>query len=82
MNGSIPEEIQRGYRLLNEGKEEEALRLMIEFEKRDDLTTEERLRCQILDNRKKFRFMHYLNIFEIWDAYHIFVSLKKKEIKN
>ncbi|MHA2038236.1 MAG: tetratricopeptide repeat protein [Promethearchaeota archaeon] len=48
ISDSLREEIEQGWRLLNERKEEEALQLIIEFEKKDDLTPEERLRCQIL----------------------------------
>jgi len=42
------EEIERGWELLNEGQEEEALELVREIEKRGGITQEEDLRCQIL----------------------------------
>jgi len=42
------EEIQQGWKLLNEGKEEEALRLATEIERKEDLSPEEKLRIQIL----------------------------------
>jgi hypothetical protein len=48
MSNSILEEISRGWQVLNEGKEDEALNLMIQFEKREDLSPEINLRCQIL----------------------------------
>ncbi|MFX0082931.1 MAG: hypothetical protein ACFE94_14360 [Candidatus Hodarchaeota archaeon] len=41
---SIPEEIERGWRLLNEGKEDEAYDLITEFESKGNLTPEEILR--------------------------------------
>ena len=48
MPNSIPEEINKGWQLLNEGKEEEALDLMIKFEKRENLIPEINLKSQIL----------------------------------
>ncbi|MHA2008018.1 MAG: tetratricopeptide repeat protein [Promethearchaeota archaeon] len=60
MSDSIPEEITKGWQLMNEGKEEEALDLMTRFEKREDLNPEINLRCQIL---KGFSLL-YLGRFE------------------
>jgi len=48
MPDSTLEEIERGWELLNEGQEEEALEIVREIEKRGDITQEEDLRCQIL----------------------------------
>jgi len=48
MTDSIAEEIERGWRVLNEGKEVEALQIANEIEKKESLTPEERLRSQIL----------------------------------
>ena len=42
------EEIERGWKFLNEGKEEEALKLADIIEKKEDLSPEEKLKTQIL----------------------------------
>ncbi|MFX0030752.1 MAG: tetratricopeptide repeat protein [Candidatus Hermodarchaeota archaeon] len=42
------DEIEQGWRLLNEGKEEDALRLIRILEKNENLTPEEKLKSQIL----------------------------------
>jgi tetratricopeptide (TPR) repeat protein len=65
MTDSIPEEIEQGWRLLNEGKEKEALLLMIEFEKKGDLTPEELLRCQILKGYLFFWLGRFEEAFKI-----------------
>jgi tetratricopeptide (TPR) repeat protein len=44
----IVEELKQGFELLNEGKVEEALPLITSFEKKEDISPEERLKCQIL----------------------------------
>ena len=46
------EEIERGWQLLNKGREEEARQLAREIEKKEPLTPEENLRCQILKGYK------------------------------
>jgi tetratricopeptide (TPR) repeat protein len=48
MPDSVLEEIERGWKLLNEGKEEEALKLVRETEKREGITQEENLKCNII----------------------------------
>ncbi|MHA2037882.1 MAG: tetratricopeptide repeat protein [Promethearchaeota archaeon] len=48
MLDSITEEIEQGWKLLNEGKEEEALGLAAEIEKKEDLSPEEKLNVVIL----------------------------------
>ncbi len=45
---SVLDDIERCWKLLNEGKEEEALSLAIEIEKKEDLSPEERLKIVIL----------------------------------
>ncbi|GAH65108.1 unnamed protein product, partial [marine sediment metagenome] len=61
----IQEEIQRGWELLNEGKEEEALRLAAEFEKKSDLSPEEKLRIQILKVNIHYSIGHPEEAFKI-----------------
>ena len=51
MPDSISKEIKQGWQLFNEWKEEEALRLIINIEKKDNLTPEERLECRCLRGR-------------------------------
>lgn len=48
MTDSILEEIERGWQLLNEGRERDALNLIIEIEKEKNLKPTPKLRCQIL----------------------------------
>jgi tetratricopeptide (TPR) repeat protein len=55
MSDSVLEKIEQGWKLLNEGKEEEALRLTAEIEKMEDLSHEEKLKLQILKGN-----LHYL----------------------
>ncbi|MHA2282546.1 MAG: tetratricopeptide repeat protein [Promethearchaeota archaeon] len=57
----IVEELKRGFELLNEGKVEEALQLITIFEKKEDLTLEDKLKCQIL---KGILFYHLGRIDE------------------
>lgn len=59
MTDSISKEIKQGWQLFNEWKEEEALRLIINIEKKDDLTPEEKLECQCL----RGRLVHFLGRF-------------------
>ncbi|MFX1455710.1 MAG: hypothetical protein ACFFDB_10085 [Promethearchaeota archaeon] len=49
MNKSVLEEIEREWRLLNEGKEEEAIQLVVQFEKGNDHISEEKHAFQILN---------------------------------
>ncbi|MHA2035540.1 MAG: tetratricopeptide repeat protein [Promethearchaeota archaeon] len=46
MINSVLEEIERGYQLLNKGKEVEALNLINNFEKKENLAPKEKLECQ------------------------------------
>jgi tetratricopeptide (TPR) repeat protein len=48
MSQSVLEEIEQGWKLLNEGKEEEALSLATEIELKEDLSPEEKLKIAIL----------------------------------
>ena len=48
MTESIIDEIERGWQLLNEGNEKEALQLIVEIGKIETLLPEERLKDQIL----------------------------------
>jgi tetratricopeptide (TPR) repeat protein len=75
MTGSISEEIERGWRLLNEGKEAEALQIVNEFEKKEDLSPEELLRCQILKG-----FILFV-VGRLEDALKIGDQIKKESIK-
>ncbi|MFX1478032.1 MAG: hypothetical protein ACFFCI_07855 [Promethearchaeota archaeon] len=63
MTKSVLEEIERGWRLLNEGKEEEALKIIIQLKKNEDLTPEELLRCELL---KGIPPHYYILLQENW----------------
>lgn len=59
MSNSVLEAIDRGWDLLNEGKEEEALKLVRQIETREGITQEESLRCDILRGFLLFFFGKY-----------------------
>ncbi len=68
MSGSELDEIERCWKLLNEGKEGEALKLVAEFEKKEDLSEEENLKIQILKAHIHFLLGHIKIAFKIAEA--------------
>ncbi|MHA1987181.1 MAG: tetratricopeptide repeat protein [Promethearchaeota archaeon] len=54
MPNSIRQAIERGWELLNEGKEEDAFQAINKFENKENITQDERLRCEILKTFLQF----------------------------
>ena len=61
----VPVEIERGWNLINEGKRDEALELVNELEKKENLTTEEKLKNQINIGRLIFYLGEIQRAFKI-----------------
>lgn len=77
MRDPIPEEIERGWRLVNEGKEDEALQLVNELEKREDLTLEALLECQTLKGTLMLRLGRFEESLKIGEQ-----VIKESKILN
>jgi len=65
VNDPVLKEIEQGWKLLNEGKEEEALRLATEIGKNEELSPEEKLKIQILRERIYFSLGNVEKVYEI-----------------
>ncbi|MFX1346645.1 MAG: tetratricopeptide repeat protein [Promethearchaeota archaeon] len=65
MADSELDEIERGWKLLNEQKEEEALKIVAGIEKKEDLSLKEKLAIQRLKARIHFSLGHFEEAFKI-----------------
>jgi tetratricopeptide (TPR) repeat protein len=65
MSNLVLEEIEQGWLLLNEGKEEEALSLVVEIEKKEDISPEDKLKIVILKGNIHNALSNYEEGFQL-----------------